>query len=354
MRPLIVRLPNWVGDVVMALPALERLTAAGFAPRLVGRRWAAALLAGHPWPVTPLPAGLRERVAALRRLRAGVQDGGGHHPSGHHPSDRRGDRRVDTLLLTNSLSSALEARLAGLRPLGYRQDGRGWLLTRAIAPPPLPLHESQRFDRLAAALCDADLPGRAIESTSRADRPTPATIEPTPPRLRVSDAAASQAAVLLAAHGLATDRPYAAIVPFATGTLGGVGKAWPEFPAFAADLAARLPVIVVPGPAEAAQARRDYPSARTLEDVDLGVYAALLQRAAVVVANDTGPGHVAAAVGAPTVSVLGPTDAARYRALGPRATRIQAVPWPDRAAVAAAVAAILAATSARDGERPSR
>ena len=59
---LIVRLPNWVGDVIMSLPALDRLQAAGFTLKLVGKRWGEAKLLGvakalekllPPCPVPP-------------------------------------------------------------------------------------------------------------------------------------------------------------------------------------------------------------------------------------------------------------------------------------------------------------
>ena len=54
-------------------------------------------------------------------------------------------------------------------------------------------------------------------------------------------------------------------------------------------------------------------------------------QAAAVVANDTGPGHMAAAVGAPLVSVLGPTDAARWAPWGPtvRVAQRTGGAWPD-------------------------
>jgi heptosyltransferase-2 len=71
------------------------------------------------------------------------------------------------------------------------------------------------------------------------------------------------------------------------------------------------------------------------------VYAGLLKRARVVVANDTGPGHIAAAVGAPLLSVLGPTDAERYRPWGAHARLVQAEPWPDDDAVQRAFESLL-------------
>ena len=46
-RPLIVRLRNWVGDVTLGLPTLQRLADEGYALQLVGKGWARDLLAGH-------------------------------------------------------------------------------------------------------------------------------------------------------------------------------------------------------------------------------------------------------------------------------------------------------------------
>ena len=60
-----------------------------------------------------------------------------------------------------------------------------------------------------------------------------------------------------------------------------------------------------------------------------------------MVANDTGPGHSAAAVGAPLRSVLGPTDAARYRPWGSHVSVMQQDPWPTLEQVSAGVRRLL-------------
>ena len=307
MRPLLVRLPNWIGDVVMALPALERLEAAGWQPILVGKGWASSLLSGHHWAVHRYPQGFRERVRMLRQL----------------VTDSRIDAPINCLLLTNSFSSALESRMAGLRPLGHAGDARGWLLSRAVAPSEA-AHEIDRFDALAARLCDA--------------APSPRPSEPARPRLKINDAAREEAASRLKAAGVKP--PYACIVPFATGTLKGVGKAWPGFDELARRLAARMPTLVMPGPGETDQAMARFSNATLLPEVGLAAYAALLEGATIVVANDTGPGHIAAAVGAPTVSVLGPTDAARHGIRGAASIIVQAHPWPGVDDVEAAIAAM--------------
>jgi heptosyltransferase-2 len=114
-------------------------------------------------------------------------------------------------------------------------------------------------------------------------------------------------------------------------------KKWPGFEAFARAAEARLglPLVVYPGPGEHEAARRLYPDARMLEGSDLAVYAALLHKAALVVANDTGPGHMAAALGRPLISLLGPTEAARWAPWGSGVTVLQrprigtATDWPD-------------------------
>ena len=101
-------------------------------------------------------------------------------------------------------------------------------------------------------------------------------------------------------------------------------------------------IIVCPGPGEIDGALRDFGIATLMSDVSLGVYAALLSRAALMISNDTGPGHIAAAVGAPLLSVLGPTDPLQWRAWGPSVRIVQGEQgWPGRAEVLAAAKSML-------------
>ena len=330
MRPLLVRLPNWIGDVVMALPALERLHAHGREPILIGKGWAASLLAGHPWAVHRLPSGLRERVQLLRALTPARQ--GGPRPT------------IDCLLFPNSFSSALEARFAGLRAIGYANEARSLLLTRALRAPASTVHEIDRFDALARIACSTDGPGgtgvphgTAIVGKTEATSPAPGN---PPPHLFVAADARRQAQLLLDGAGIGAR--FACIVPFATGTLNGVSKDWPGFAELCARLAAKMPVLVLPGPGEEDSARQHFAQATVLAGVGLDIYAAILERASVVIANDTGPGHMAAALGVPLVSVLGPTEATRYGARGPRVQHVQETPWPTVDRVAEAVEHALA------------
>ncbi len=308
-RPLIVRLRNWVGDVVLGLPALRLLESQGYSLHLVARgKWAPSLLAGEGWPVWVQPPKFADKVAQLRRLRAECK-----------AIDPGFDRRENTLLLPVSLSSALEARLAGLRAVGFAKEGRTPLMKRAL-PVIHHGHELTRYFGLAAGFLkiEAQVPERNL--------------------LKVDPAKAALAAALLAQHGI--EGRYAMICPFAGGRSANPGKptkTWPAFPAFTA-LAARelgLPLVVYPGPGEHAQAREQYPGAAMIDGADLAIYLALLQRAALVIANDTGPGHMAAALGTPVISVLGPTTAERWAPWGPQVTVLQkppagdAVQWPS-------------------------
>jgi ADP-heptose:LPS heptosyltransferase len=292
-QPLIVRLRNWVGDVTLALPMLQRLADAGFAPVLVGKGWARDLLAGTGWPVHGLPKTTSERVALLRRLR---------------DEARAADPRfraapLHALCLPDSFSSALEFRLAGLRALGVHELAVYWRLGDALLGAPAPL---------------------------------PAAVN-----LRPTAAQQREAATLRAAHGL--PERVIVICPFAGGTWNQQDKTWPGFADFVATRLPTLglPVVVCPGPGEEDRiAREHFAGARLLPGVNLGVYAALLSRAAAMLSNDTGPAHMAAAVGTPLVSVMGPSDPTLWRPWGPD-SRVRVLGghgrWPDADAVFEAV-----------------
>ncbi|MBS0375543.1 MAG: glycosyltransferase family 9 protein [Proteobacteria bacterium] len=296
---LVVRLCNWVGEVVLALPTLERLAAAGYALELVGKGWAPALLAGSGWPVHVRP---RSLLAAARQLR-GLPRVPGTPPG------------PDALLLTKSFSSALEARLGGRRAAGYARDARSWLLAAAW-PLPRFAHAAHAYWHLADRLLGsaAPFPGGA--------------------RLVTSAAQDARAHALLASHGLERGG-YVLLCPFSGADDREQRKVWPGFAALGRLLEAqRLPQLVCPGPGEEPRVAAVLPRAISLAGVDLGVYAALARESRATVANDTGPGHLAAAAGAKLVSVYGSQSVAAWAPLGAR-VRLFHDPagWPDAAHV---------------------
>jgi heptosyltransferase-2 len=302
---LIVRLPNHLGDACMALPALERLAAGGRGLMLAGRPWAAELFAGHPWPVLKLPQERRARLTALRE------------------STRPGTM---ALLLTNSFGSALEFRLARLRPAGYRTDGRRLLLARSFPVPArwrndaAPMHMVEYYYELARLYLGGDAP------------PVPTNLA-----LRLAPAATARAHRALREAGI--DGGYVMLCPVAVGLHKGKGKAWDGFGALCRDLiGAGVQVAACPGPSERDAVRAAVPAATLLPETDVGTFAALLAGSRLVVANDSGAAHVAAAVGAPLVTLFGVTDARRTGPWSTTAVRVgSADGWPGFSEVAAAV-----------------
>jgi heptosyltransferase-2 len=303
----IVRLSNWIGDVVLTLPALQRLADEGWTLQLVGKGWAKPLLAGTGWAVHALPKGMRARVTLLRGLARAARRNGG---------------RVRALCFPNSIGSALEFRLAGVPAVGYRKEGRRLLLAASLPLPAAKEHEVQRHWRLASLFLGAPAP-------------LPDSIG-----MPLSAAALAQAEALLASHGVPLR--YVVVVPFATGHFSGHSKKWPHFAALLRWLRQQgLAVVACPGPGEDAQLASEHPDVIALPGVRLDTYLAVLARAALVVANDTGPGHMAAAVGAPLVSLLGPSDPAVHAPWGPNVRALHDPAWVSLAQVQQVVRELL-------------
>ena len=310
-RPLIVRIRNFIGDVVLGVPALERLQMAGYEPHLVGKPWASSLLEAYGWPVSRYPKSFGERRTLLRRVSQPLR-----------ARDVGFDRRVNAVTFATSFSSALDMRLAGLKPFGYAVEGRSILLTKST-PIVYGEHALDSYWRLTSALLD--------------DK----TLAPPAVQLRVSDQARKTARAEL---DRAEVRPgYIVLVPFAGGTFEKLDKKWPHFAQLAQRLAsAGRDLVMAPGPDEMDIARAICPQAKLLPQLDLGPYCAVLRDAALTIANDTGPGHMAASVGGRLLSVLGPTKIEQWGPRGPHATVVQRYPeWPSVDAVADAASRLL-------------
>lgn len=295
-RPLIVRLRNFVGDTVLSIPALRLLERHGYRLELLGKGWARSLLEAEGWPVHVRPAGLHDRIGQLRVMRREALK-----------LDPGFDARDNALLFPYAFSAALDTRFAGLNPVGHAGEGRTWLLRRGL-PRREGRHTLVEYWELA---CDF------------------LGVQAEPPQdigMQVTEAQRDQARALLAGLGVQPGR-YVLICPFANGRVEFLDRSWPAFPEFVKRAhAAGRPVVIVPGPAEVEGARALYPDALPLNGVALGVYNALLQLAGVVVANDTGPAHMAAGVGARLLSIWGPVDAARWAPWGGSVTLMRRGP----------------------------
>lgn len=311
-RPLIVRIRNFIGDVVLGVPALERLQQAGYEPHLVGKPWASSLLEAYGWSVSRYPKSFGERRTVLRQVLEPLR-----------ARDNDFDRRVNAVTFATSFSSALDMRLAGLKPFGYAVEGRSFLLAKS-APIVYGEHALDSYWRLTSALLDDKTPA------------------PHAAQLKVSDKSNQ---IARAALEKADVRPgYVVLVPFAGGTFEKLEKKWPHFAQLAGRLAATgRDLVMAPGPDEMDIARAICPEAKLLPMLELGPYCAVLRDATLTIANDTGPGHMAASVGGRLLSVLGPTKIEQWGPRGPHVTVVQSYPeWPSVDAVADAVSQLLA------------
>ncbi|WP_313701515.1 glycosyltransferase family 9 protein [Achromobacter sp.] len=301
---LYVRLPNWVGDVCMSLPSLRALAASGLPLVLCARPWARDLLDGvDKLDFIPMRGKVGPDRAEVSAHRRGLGAQG---------------RRARGLLLPDSLSSALVFRLAGVPSAGYRDDGRSFLLRWPFAKPAQPMHAVESWHHLTReALSRWNLPSGPAQPGPTLDLPLTAAHE------RAAGEALAQAGL--------DGRPFVLIAPTATGLHKGRIKVWPGFDTLTRALQARgHTVVMCPPPAETDEARRNAPTAQLLAPLGLGAFAALTARATLVICNDSGVSHVAAAASARQLTLFGVTQPQRTGPWSPRAVCVgtdQA--WPS-------------------------
>jgi heptosyltransferase-2 len=288
-RRLLVVIPNWVGDVVLATPVLAALRGFFRDARITYllRSYVSEVVAGGAWHDDEVHWPARRGLPALaglgRRLRA---------------------ERFDlALLLTNSFRSAAVVRLAGARRrVGYARDGRGWMLTDGLQPPRrdgefVPTPVLPYYAALAEHV-GCEVPDRKL-------------------RLGITPAQEQAGQELRRHYGLDDGRPYALVN---AGAAFGASKCWPaeRFGEVCDRLRAEhgLTPVLVGAPHEAALLRTiamyakhgvvccDEPA------TTLGSLKVLARGAALLVCNDTGPRHYGAAFNVPTVTIFGPTHQA--------------------------------------------
>jgi len=299
---LLVVLPTWVGDAVMATPAL-RLIRAHKPGIFIG-----AL--ARP-PIDEVLAGL-DLIDEFHVERARGMMGT------KFAANKVRARRYDTaLLLSNSFRSALIARLAFIpRRVGYDRDGRGIMLTARLAPP-------RRDDGSWAVIPAVTYYWNAasallgLEPVAPNELPGAARLE-----LAATDEDRRAGEALLARADVPAKARLALLNP------GGnnPAKRWPaaRFARLADHLAGphALTVLASGAPGEAAITREIASRARApvVDLVEAGVTLGALKgllamreagggpRCRIMVTNDTGPRHLAAALGVPVVTLFGPTD----------------------------------------------
>lgn len=308
---ILVRGTNWLGDAVMTTPALNRLRSSFPQAEII-------MLA------TPLTAGLFQSspsvntVIEYRRREKGVR-------AFFEMVGQLRARRFDlAVLFQNSFEAALLSWLGGARlRIGYAEQGRGLLLTHRIFRGDAHRNRHQIHDYLdIVAECERVCLGETF---------TPAVEQPLP-SLAVTAAQRDAAARLLRGFGIeSTGRP---LIALNAGSTNSRAKRWPEerFAELADCLIRELnaQIVLIGAAAELDSAEHVIWRMQTKGAINLAGKTSLteliglLAGCDLVVSNDTGPAHVAAALGTPTLTLFGPTNEFETAPLGKHAEIIRA------------------------------
>lgn len=284
---LLVRLPNWVGDILMARPAIQALRA----------RWPDALFVG----MARAPhAALVERLGVFELVvEAPVGTGLDRAAAVWVAARALRSLRLDTaVIFAPSFEAALSVWLAGVGSrVGHATDHRRFLLTHAVAPR-RGVHRTDEYLELVRVLGAGD--------------PTPAALP-----LALTKADRSYAAQLFDTLAWPADCRPLFVNPAAAKT----PRAWSEdrFRTLVERLRGSGCLVLVHDrfPFSAPAGWVPGRGVALVRDATLPELAALLERCALYVGNDSGPAHLAAAVGIPAVTIHGPSSPDRT---APRAT----------------------------------
>lgn len=299
-----VFVPNWIGDVVMATPALRAIREKFSGAEIVAvlRPYVADALAG---------LNLVDRLIV-------------HEPKSKVAGAQRGFRFIRTLrnerfdlavLLPNSFHAAALAFLSGARRrVGFDRDGRGWLLTDRLPSRPknVPHPVMDEYLRIAAYLGCAKLERTTeLACLPEDERRLEAFWDQHDSRLRK-----------------------AGVVTLNSGGAFGAAKHWPaeSFAHLAKTIAEKLghTVLVLCGPAEREQARliaalAQHDRVLSLADAPLsiGLTKAAVKSSVLLVTTDSGPRHFAAPFNVPVVTLFGPTHIAWSETFYSKSTHLQ-------------------------------
>lgn len=297
---ILVVVPNWVGDTVLATPALRALQEKFGGSRITYllRPYLTELFGGCQWydrlvywPSRTKGFPKQTTFTLLKQLRQETFD--------------------LAVLLANSFRSALITSLAKIpRRVGYDRDGRGMLLTDRLIPD----RYNGRYLPISAVKYYMSMADYLACPTGRYDLELF-----TEPRFE------QEVDSLFVRHGLDSAKGVAVINPGAT---FGSAKCWPveHFAAVGDALVDTYDFNVV-----VACSRREVPVAKgvvtamqrpavALTDpvIGLGTLKSLIKRCEILITNDTGPRHFAAAFGVPIVTAFGSTDPRWTETLYPR------------------------------------
>jgi heptosyltransferase-2 len=305
---ILIRATNWVGDAIMALPAIRAIHSRPDANISILARSYVADIYGDQNVADELiiydHRGKHAGISGRERLASELRS-----------------RRFDVaILLQNAFDAAWLAWRAGIpQRIGYARDARSLLLTKAVpAPKPGEIPSHEKFYYL-------ELLRRSGWIDSIPDEPFI--------KLHVNEASRTRAAEQLASAGV---RPHGVRIAIGAGASYGSAKCWP--PSRFAELANHLQAqwdadVILFGAAGETDVSSAIASEMKRVPVNLtGKTAvadlpALLSQCHVFIGNDSGAMHVAAAVGLPAVAIFGPTDPFGTAPVTPRHTIVREQPY---------------------------
>jgi heptosyltransferase-2 len=279
---LVIRAPNWLGDAVMALPAMGAVRAAF--------RTAHIAVAAIPSIAPMFEEETNVRQESILTI-----------------ADTRSETRTlaagqfdAALLLPNSFRAAWSARRAAIRARwGYAAEFRRGLLTGAVRRPRTRVHQSAYYLELVRGLGVA----------------TPEML----PCISVTPATRARADAIMATLTARGSAPGARMIGFAPGAAYGHAKRWPT--SRVAELIVRLTrecdavctLFGSDGDRDAGRAIEsslppDVRAVNLIARTDLRLLAGVIARCSAFVSNDSGAMHLAAALGVPVIAIFGPTD----------------------------------------------
>ena len=297
-RILVVQ-PSWVGDAVMATPTLRAIRQLYPSAEIsfLLRRYLKGLYVGMPWA---------DQLVTYRTDKTKGRTGKGAFDLAARLRAGRFDLAV---LLPNSFKAALVCKMAQVpRVLGYERDGRGFLLTDRL----IPNKQAGKF-----------VPSPIIRTYMALAHYLGSASRDLTMGLFVTDADRRAGEAVLARCGLPAGlhRPAAAgrppLVVLNPGAQYGAAKLWRAdyFAAladrFVSDLGATVLLSASPKERAIVQSIRGQMKGPAVDlssaGMTLGSLKDVVRRCDLMVTNDTGPRHVAAALGVPVVTVFGPT-----------------------------------------------
>jgi heptosyltransferase-2 len=305
---IVVRGTNWVGDAVMTIPALRQLRQ--LFPNahitLATRAWAQGLFADGDFVDAIMVhegTGLRSVVKQVKQWRQGNFD--------------------LAILFPNSLETALVASLARVPiRVGYAKDGRQSLLTHPLELPEWRASKHEVFYYLKI-VAELEWLVKGEQSFLNTEPNT---------ALQVNESHKAAAADFLAARGVKRGSKLVALCP---GSINSRAKRWPaERYAILADrlideLGAEVLLIGSAAEAEVSAAVRSRMMNQPVMlagETKLDQLVAILSLVDLLITNDTGPAHIAAALGRPTLVIFGPTNPLTTRPFSPLAEIVRTPP----------------------------